>query len=363
MSSPSARDVAFRSWLARIGLALAALALGFGAIEVGYRVLHPARVNPEGTLEFADSTQKSFRVRNIQAPQRDDILRILNIGDSVVEADCPATLLLERTLAALPGAPTLDHRRFADVNVMNAGQGGCDAQCILRFLERYDDFGPRPHVATVLTGWNEHWYRDRPCARIDCHQTVPILRTLLQTSDQLRGCRACEALLADLANVGVNRERADCIQRLRSVATGELLAGIDHHDTRIYRVPLPEYERALEDIIDVLQSRGILTLLVVPPHGLVAGRVPLLSLGDCLLLDPDAYLPVHRMYTDAIRKVAARRGVGLIDLERAFDARADRLALFEDPDFDPIHPNLAGQQFCAQVYAEALGPRVLQDVH
>jgi lysophospholipase L1-like esterase len=361
VSSPSARHAGFRSWLARIGLAVASLALGFGAIEVGYRALNPARVTPEGTLEFADSTRKPFRVRNIRAPERDDVLRILNIGDSVVEADCPATLLLEQTLAALPGPPALDRRRFADINVMNAGQGGCDAKCIQRFLDRYDDVGPRPHIATVLTGWNEHWYREKPCARIDCHQAVPILRALLQTTDRLRGCRACEALLEDLAHAGVNRERADCIRRLRTIATGELLAGIDHYDSRIYRLPLPEYERALEAIVDVLQSRGILTLLVVPPHGLVAGRVPLLSLGDCLLLDPDAYLPMHRMYTEAIRRVAARRGVGLIDLERAFDARPDRLALFEDPDFDPIHPNLAGQQVCAQVYAEALGPRVRQD--
>lgn len=355
--SSSHRRRALR-WLARIALSISVLLICLALIELGFRVFAPARMEPDGLLKFRFPSEKPYRVTNVREPERLDLLRILNVGDSVTESECPRTLDLETSLSDIPSPVVFRGREFAGLNVMNGGLGGCDVRCILGFLKAYRGAGPTPHIVTVLSGWNEHWYKDKPCRRIDCHSAVPVLRMLHETGERLRGCRSCEALLNGIAHAGAKGQRADCLERLRAVATGELLQGIDHDDSTIFNLSLAEYEQTLEAIVAFLQDQDIEVILVVPPHGLLPGRVPLLTLEDCLLIDPDAFLPVRLRYTQTIRRVAHRHRLDLIDLEATFDSLPNRLQLFGNPDFDPIHPAAPGLSVCTDTFHQALAARL-----
>ncbi len=128
----------------------------------------------------------------------------------------------------------------------------------------------------------------------------------------------------------------------------------EHH---LPRTPIEQFAERVQEMIDLLRSRGIRPVLTTLPP-LVSDRYfKTISRGldaDFILkwLGDEAYLyRWHEMYSDEIIKLALKNDCFLIDLRKAFLEERNYQRLFCE---DGIHPNRDGHQFIYRIFEKAL---------
>ena len=267
-------------------------------------------------------------------------LRILNLGDSVTHSECPLTQELQYYLNKNLSDFTFNGRKITGIDVINAGKGGANSKAIFSLFEDILVQYKKPDIITVLTGWNDHWYKTRLCYDIGCYKNAMRISKKGLSEKQFQR----------LLHIVYMKETEECVEILRDKGVDSILQNVDSYNTSIYRVSLDEYHNKLIEIIDLARENKIDVVLVVPPNGLKKGEVPYISLRDCLLIDKDAYYPVHTMYTSMIRQVANEKNVPVIDLENEFDKHQNKYSLFQNSSYDPIHPNNPGCTLCTSAF-------------
>jgi lysophospholipase L1-like esterase len=289
-----------------------------------------------------------------------DTVRIINMGDSVTEGECPQTDALQ----AMLNNADISYNGKTRFDVVNAGKGGRPITFHMQLLGSILEQNEHPDIITLLTGWNEHWYSYSfdPCNEIDCYdsQKVDMSVSLTKAGANMEFCDSCKNSLEKAAFNLLLEEREKCLEEIQAAGLESLIEDFDSYDTSIYRVPLDTYRETLRKFIHQARSHGIEVVLVVPPNGITKGSLPDLTIMDCTFLDAEAFDDVHRIYTDTIREIAESEQVPFIDIEKAFDSRPDRLSLFADPGFDTIHPNDEGDVLCTDVFFQTLTKEVLK---
>jgi hypothetical protein len=286
-----------------------------------------------------------------------DVLKIILIGDSVTENGCPDSEAVEDALNTRHNGFRFKRKKYRTIDVINGGHIGGDIIRSHEALALLAGQSWKPHVVTVLSGWNDHWYAENICTKIGCWtgENVEQLRTIAEIEDNLNSsCATCRLVLSELNSQLYEQAREDCMTRLEEAGVETVLEGVDSLDPANYRVPLNTFVDHMHSILKLAKKKGIGLVYVIPPNAIIPGEVPKVSLMDCTMIDKDAYLDVHLMYTGQMRSVAKEQGIAFIDLEHIFDSRPDKHTLFFDPHYDPIHPNEEGNALCTEVFIEHL---------
>lgn len=274
-------------------------------------------------------------VDNYHSWEDNTTIRILLMGDSVVQERCPYEKYLEDLLH-----DKYPNNRF---NVVNIGLGGRTIRDSKAILNEFITQFKTPHFTMISTTWNDHWYSTNVCDELNCY---PRSREFYQKAAR----NAAEQKLRESI---LRREQNECFELVKSNAA-EISSKINHSDTSIYRVPIPEFKQLHLEIDEIANTHNITMFFFTPPNGLIENFVPEISYRDCTLIDKNSYLDVHNMYTNTIRDVTQITDSYLVDLQNIFYQREDRLSLFDDYKYDPIHPNSAGNKVCTESFFEVL---------
>lgn len=129
---------------------------------------------------------------------------------------------------------------------------------------------------------------------------------------------------------------------------------IDNKVQHLPRTNVKEFENTLNIMIDILEEKGIKTILTtLPPisspkyydwitkKGLNKENI-MLHLGDI-----EAISRHQEYYSNIIEKTANIRGVDLVDLRRDFLLRKDYINLMCE---DGVHPNIEGEQIIVNTF-------------
>ncbi|HDP73936.1 MAG TPA: hypothetical protein ENN46_03220 [Candidatus Woesearchaeota archaeon] len=117
----------------------------------------------------------------------------------------------------------------------------------------------------------------------------------------------------------------------------------------------------LSRVIHENTEKGAKVVFVTVPDGLVEGKVPLMSLNQCLLIDAENYVTIHNLYIEKKKEVAELSEVDVLDLRAAFKEFPNYKERFFDYNEnevlddivyvnDPIHPNEQGRDLCTELY-------------
>ena len=127
--------------------------------------------------------------------------------------------------------------------------------------------------------------------------------------------------------------------------------GLNHFNTSIYRVSISEYEKKITKIVDFEDEKGVEVVIVSPPDGLIQGEIPIMPYSSCLFLDEKTFFDVHGLYLNKSKEVAKQKGLSILELDLAFKKEEDYInTLFDNPKFDPIHPNKLGKDICTEEF-------------
>jgi len=115
------------------------------------------------------------------------------------------------------------------------------------------------------------------------------------------------------------------------------------------RVPLDRYRENLESFVDTLQARGARVILMTPNRirwsdqtRALYGKPPYDP------ADPDGFAVTMPPYVEAVRQVAAAKGVTLIDVWAAYqEYDAVEGQSMDELLLDGMHPNAAGHRLVA----------------
>lgn len=120
------------------------------------------------------------------------------------------------------------------------------------------------------------------------------------------------------------------------------------------RVALSDYEAHLRFMVGELRARGVPTILMTPnPLRWTDANRALWESAPYDVDDPRGLNRFNARYAEAVRRIAAEEGVGLVDVYRSFDELdVDGCAALLE---DGIHPNDAGHALIAGAVVEALG--------
>lgn len=318
---------------------------------------HETANNPLIGITLFENTDWPIKVpfRNYRAGQDSTTMRILLIGDSVTQNNCPIANMLENNLSNALLNLTYYSRDIKLINVINAGKGGAETRTLLEIFNKSISI-IKPDVVTILSGWNDHWYgRINPCEKAGCYFGRDLANTLHHygknqfCQDELKLCGIATNKVYDILR---GQSIENCYNEFFKDPQ-KFTKGINHLNTSIYRVPIDQYYKNLATIVEIARSKGIKPILVTPPDALVPGELPFVSARDCTLLDKDNYFKIHHMYVDTIRQVANDLNVSLIDLDQAFGPNS-RQEYFDNPQYDPIHPNFRGNLLCTKIFAERI---------
>lgn len=256
-------------------------------------------------------------------------VRILTMGDSVTYGmwGCGPGFCRSR-----PWATALELRLWTAsqgdrYEVVNAGVYGYSSQQGLRWFRlALHEVGA--DVVTVMYGWNDHSSR---VGRETHEPANPVLRRVVYAAFRSALWRTAMGLLAWTA--------------ARPERDAWLIP-----ETYQPRVPVEEYASNLAALAAEIRAAGARPLFVTEPHGpysepyrTEAVPVPwkLFKLGSY-----EAMMALHGRYMQAMRDVAARESVPLVDVAAEF-ARRDVAPLFDPVDL--IHPNERGSALVAEL--------------
>jgi len=307
---------------------------------------------PKYGPESAWEESPYFSLKDVGDLNNKKVFRILNVGDSVVEGNCPDSSYLEELLDENSDLIRLMNKKIKKFDVINAGLGGTSIYTQISIFNISKDV-IKPDLVILNTGWNAHWYKSpTPCQVHNCYEPDETEFSNFLKNFTLQSCRVCNYF----SNIAADKIRMaqleKCTQEILN-SPDKFLEGIDHYDTNIYRVEINDFKKRLVEFITIARENDIQIILTTPPTGLIQGEAPFMSILDCVFIDAESYYTVHQMYMDIIREVAIEQDIYLIDLDKTFTSM-DRDEYFDDPDFDPIHVNINGQRFCTEEFNKYL---------
>ncbi|MCK6556430.1 SGNH/GDSL hydrolase family protein [Candidatus Binatia bacterium] len=296
-----------------------------------------------------------FRSREF-GPKRAGVYRILALGDSgtfgvispgsegkLAYVDEPYPQRLDRLLAERQGAERAEVFNAA-VPGYNSFHGALLLRSKLRDLQ--------PDLIAVRFGWNDHAMS--PAGESGAYRRM-----------NAGVGRVAEDLLLRTALYPFSRRLGMELRRWLS-ADGEqgraLLPPAWKPD-----IPIGEYERNLQRIVELGRAEGAAVWLLTAPHAFVLGgrreaedALPATSSAHRLLATNaipsfDRLIEIHEAYAAATRTAGARLGVPVVDMAQLYADRGDP-ALFAPGDV--LHPTDTGHA----LEAEALYERVLVEL-
>lgn len=182
-----------------------------------------------------------------------------------------------------------------------------------------------PAVITIYYGWNDHWknfgIEDKDMARF------------------IKRSPTAAAL-----------SKFRIIQLLNSVYMRQVLQKGPAPQTR---VSLDDFSANLLAIVSGAKSAGIVPILFTAPSAHVQGQEPQ-YLAQRWLADLSQLVPLHRKYVEAVRAIARRENVLLVDLAREFDSRPKPFVINECFYADGIHLKPQGDEIIAECLYQEL---------
>ncbi len=224
------------------------------------------------------------------------------------------------------------HCKFTFVNV---GVGGWSSYQGLQQLKR-DILPMQPRVVTIYYGWNDHWssfgIEDKDIGRFN-----------LDHSDLL---------------LILFKSRA--VQLVHQSIFPLLHPAAERNQRRPERVSLPDFTSNLLQMVHIARDHGITPLLLTAPSSHKRGEEPTF-LARRWLNDLRDLVPLHQNYVQAVRDIAAREQVPLVDLYAEFNQPSDGKM---DPGrffLDGIHLTEQGNRIVAQLMYEYMARTNLLD--
>ena len=131
----------------------------------------------------------------------------------------------------------------------------------------------------------------------------------------------------------------------------DVWAGVDRP-----RVPLPEYITNLETMVAGARERGIVVALMTPnPMRWTKALRDRYGKPPYDVQDPNGLDFLNRSYAEAVRTLAKRHGVRLVDVHRSFSvATTNGRPVIETVLLDGLHPNDLGHAFVSRLIAHRL---------
>lgn len=298
------------------------------ALQENYRGPGPELYGIPRQIQIAVNAL-GFRGREIQEATPGLTRRVLLLGDS-----CTFGLGLhsEETFATISeNLLNADARADLHYEVINAGVSGYTSYQGLQMLKQRG-LALNPSVVAIYFGWNDHWFSDYG---IPDHVNIPKMKPFVEQrlknkqNNMLRHLRLYQKL-------------TDVLLRLQDRSK---------HGTKqarpaqeVYRVPQPQFEENLREMIALSRQHNAEPILITPAHGFFKGSIPKDYLVEHFMKRDDSLIELHESYIASVRKVAEATNTRLLDLEQFF-ADAGRKNLME---VDGIHPNATGHRILAR---------------
>jgi lysophospholipase L1-like esterase len=322
-----------------------------GAGEIGLRVwaywfrTPYERYNPSsGRLElvrnmhYTTARGLEFRInsKGFLGPEFDDmkppgVYRIFAVGDSCTFGSG----FWRETYPAIVGQILDADARSSRFEVINAGIEGYNSEFALDRI-RTELLAYRPDMVILYIGWND-------LMKIDPRNE--------QATGRYAGlARALEGSFLVKAFGKV------LFYYLRPMLMKPRI-GPDPAATREFAAFVPvRYRANLEAAVELLRKNGVAPVLVTLPT-VVTPDMTLDDLKRAHVFFPyypagygvDAFLQLHRVYNEVIRRTAAKYGVPLVDLEPVLGG-ATRRELF----WDTMHPSPKGHRLIAEAIARTM---------
>lgn len=247
--------------------------------------------------------------------------RWLVLGDSCSQQGYPEAW---PELATRALRPAVKSRAIDEVNFALSGYSSHQGRVL---AERYTQ-ALAPDLVAVYFGWNDHWLA---WGSVDAEKHIDARFERVYRSSRL-------------------------LQALRKLADGARSPS-ESKPLAQTRVPIDRYRANLEAICTAAQASGAQVVLVTAPQALDVLGIPEYLLTRPFATDAASVLRLHREYNAVVRDVARERSAILLDLEREFEQRSDRAALFLR---DGIHLSDAGKLAVAERFAAVVRERVGQ---
>lgn len=262
-----------------------------------------------------------FRGDEIAVPKPEGVYRIVFLGDSVTAEGYPSEV--ERLLNQSPPLPEFDFESAElAVHGYSSHQGRVLSELYGTLLE--------PDLVVVYFGWNDHW---QAYGAVDADKEV--------RSSVWAGAYRQSRLLQYVGWLG------DAISGA-NLPIGQV------------RVPLDQYRRNLEAILEVFAGREVPVLLVTAPTSHHRLGVPDFLVVLRFVEDEATAVSLHEQYNQAVREIGqgAGRGVFLLDLAAAFEDLSDR-ELAEAFTEDGIHLSQQGKQLVGGLISDFVKGRIV----
>jgi lysophospholipase L1-like esterase len=181
-----------------------------------------------------------------------------------------------------------------------------------------------PDIVTVYYGWNDHWvdvFTDRQ-------------KTLLNRADACLNRSVIFSLMKRLLNKHGDSGRIIRYSRL----WGLFKPG------KNIRVSPAEYEENLTNMVKLCKALNVKIILFTAPSNpdkAVPGK-------NWFAEQPFYTFELHSRYNHIVRKVAAKEGVCIFDLDAMLNQKIDKNRIFDDF----VHFNKAGHAIVASLFAE-----------
>ncbi|GAB4316646.1 MAG: hypothetical protein Kow0059_09250 [Candidatus Sumerlaeia bacterium] len=296
------------------------------------------RISPDVVFDNRTVNSLGFLDREHPVATPPDTIRVLCLGDSCTAGgDPPYTALLEDDLNAC-GRRANPALKFETINAgvwsYSTAQGVILAGDLIPSL--------KPHVVVIYYGLNDH--------------------TLTAS-----GLTDAEALSRPEAHTRANREFPPLspIRRLRiyqalnfvfhKFELAQLRRRIERENR--LRVPLDQYTKNLERMVEITRANGAIPVLVTFPQNFKPGGAIQFFADRGILKDFETFRADHERYVEATRAVAQTLDVPLVDLEASFPRERDSLFIV-----DGIHHTPAGRELIARLLADQIC-RTLESKH
>lgn len=291
-------------------------------------------------LRYTNSRGQEFWInsKGFVGPEFDDhpgpdVYRIIALGDSCTFATGFWKVGYPSQLQALLN----DGRSSRRFEVINAGIEGYNSAFALARI-RGELLRYRPHLMIIYIGWNDLMKTDP--ANASGVDEYPLLAELLDRSYLIKAYK--KVLFLNLRPMAFRPSTAD---------------GADEANTFAGFVPAA-YRSNLKEMIQVLETHGIETLLVTLPTVVQPGMTaPELQKAHVFFpYFAGAYgvaplLSLHRVYNRTIMEVGRGAGVEVVDLHGTFEPIRDRTGHF----WDTMHPNERGGALIAEILSQRIG--------
>lgn len=302
----------------------------FGTRKLGisYRILPPYYWVPEPNTPITNN--KGFRGRPWVGKKAPGVLRIASLGDSCTLGGQESySERLDRLLRE-----ALHTNKY---EVLNGGVGSSSTYQMLQIFER-EILPMKPDVVVVFPGWNDRWVHDGQ--RDSLHKLPPPWQTTLREW-------LMHARLFQLMVYAADKQRSKRVEQ---------------------RVPVEETQKNLRQFAKICRDKKLALYLCTTPDGSTAQSI--LARFDESKPEQDWDLELYKLfknkangpiavwhylddsYNNAVRQVAAKESVALIDLSKELP---ERRALYPEPPLylykDGIHFTELGLQEVARLLA------------